>query len=88
MSEAGLEEKEDSSPSKDLLYPWYFSPVTPAPPFVYKREDRAPYEKGDRTNRLSTDNSHTDELIEHSVPHTQPSRRQALGILSTPPSET
>ena len=70
MSEAGLEEKEDPSPSKDLLYPWYFSPVTPAPPFVYKREDRAPYEEGDRTNRLSTDNSHIDELIEPSVPRT------------------
>ena len=70
MSEVGLEEKEDLSPLKDLLYPWYFSPVTPAHPFVYKRDDRAPYEERDRTNRLSMDNSHTDELIEHSVPHT------------------
>ena len=67
---AGVEKKEDPDPSKDLLYPWYFSPITPTPSFVYKREDMAPYEEEDQTNRLSMDNSYTDELIEPSIPRT------------------
>ena len=76
VSRAGTRGKKDSAPSKDLLYPLVFflflPSVIPAPPWSIK--GRA----GHPTNGMDYFSTH----------NTQPSSNQALGVLSTFPSET
>ena len=88
MGRAGPEEEEDPALLEDLLGLWFFilpPPCKPRSPWTIKGGVGHPANERDR---LSMNNPHTEELIEHLVPHTLPSYRQALGILSTPPSET
>ena len=74
---AGPEDEEDSVLSEDLLGLWFFilpPPCKPRSPWSIKGGAGHPAKGGDQ---LSMNNSHT-----------QPSHRQALGLLSILPSET